>query len=124
MTSVVFRFSSSFLLFVLVPHCSSPSFSSPSFLFSEVCAACHSLEFVAFRNLVGAVLTEEEAKAAAAEVDVRDGPDKSGEFFDRPGKLTDPIPRPYANDEAARSANNNALPPDLSVIIKVKRKSW
>merc|ERR1711991_68909 len=89
-------------------------------VYKEVCAACHSLEFVAYRNLVGNVLTEEEAKAEAADIDVVDGPDKDGEMYDRPGKLTDFIPRPYANDEAGRSANNNALPPDLSVMIKAR----
>lgn len=89
-------------------------------VYKEVCAACHSLEFVAYRNLVGTVLTEEEAKAEAADQDIQDGPDKNGDMYDRPGKLTDGIPRPYANEEAARSANNNALPPDLSVMIKAR----
>jgi ubiquinol-cytochrome c reductase cytochrome c1 subunit len=89
-------------------------------VYKEVCAACHSLEFIAYRNLVGTILTEDEAKAAAADNDFVDGPDKNGEMFDRPGKLTDFVARPYANDEAARSANNNALPPDLSVMIKAR----
>jgi ubiquinol-cytochrome c reductase cytochrome c1 subunit len=87
-------------------------------VYKEVCATCHSLEFISYRNLVGTIMTEEEAKALAAEQDVTDGPDAKGEMFERPGKLTDPLPRPYANDEMARSANNNALPPDLSVMIK------
>lgn len=89
-------------------------------VYQQVCATCHSIEFIAFRNLVGTILTEEEAKALAADVDITDGPDKNGEMFDRPGKLSDPIPKPYANDEVARSANNNALPPDLSVMIKAR----
>ncbi len=62
-------------------------------------------------------------QAVAADVDVTDGPNASGEMFDRPGRLTDPLPRPFANEEMARSANNNALPPDLSVMIKVKESS-
>ena len=66
-------------------------------VYKEVCAACHSLEFVAYRNLVGSVLTEEEAKATAAENDFIDGPNKDGEMFDRPGKLTDFIARPYGS---------------------------
>ncbi len=89
-------------------------------VYKEVCAACHSIEFIAYRNLVGTVLTEDEAKAAAADIDVVDGPDKDGEMYDRPGKLSDYIPRPYANDEAARSANNKALPPDLSIMVKAR----
>jgi cytochrome c1 len=59
-------------------------------------------------------------KSIAADVDVTDGPNANGEMFERPGRLTDPIPRPYANEEMARSANNNALPPDLSVMIKAR----
>merc|ERR1711991_145219 len=89
-------------------------------VYQQVCATCHSIEFIAFRNLVGSILTEGEAKALAAEVDVEDGPDKNGEMFDRPGKLSDPIPKPYRNDEEARSSNNNALPPDLSVMVKAR----
>lgn len=45
-----------------------------------------------------------------------DGPNEEGHMFERPGKLSDKFPKPYANDEAARSANNGALPPDLSYI--------
>lgn len=48
---------------------------------------------------------------------VRDGPDEEGEMFDRSGKLADHFPAPYVNDEAARAANNGALPPDLSYIV-------
>lgn len=92
-------------------------------VYKEVCAACHSLEFVAYRNLVGTVLTEDEAKAEAADQDVQDGPDKNGEMFYRTGKLADKLAQPYANDEVARSSNNNALPPDLTVMVKVNA-SW
>lgn len=45
-----------------------------------------------------------------------DGPDENGNMFERPGKLSDKFPRPYANDEAAKAANNGALPPDLTFI--------
>lgn len=41
-------------------------------------------------------------------------------MFERPGKLSDYFPNPYANDEAARSANNGALPPDLSYITSAR----
>lgn len=52
---------------------------------------------------------------------MRDGPDDKGEYFDRPGKLTDYFPDPYPNEEAARHANNGAYPPDLS-LMKLARK--
>ena len=65
-------------------------------------------------------MTEEEAKAEAAEVLVTDGPDEAGDMFQRPGKLSDPFPRPYANDEAAKAANNGALPPDLTYIVNAR----
>lgn len=81
-----------------------------------MCSACHSLQYVAFRNLVGATHTEEQAKAEAEEVQVTDGPDETGNYYQRPGKLSDYIPGPYANEEAARAANNGAFPPDLTYI--------
>jgi len=87
-------------------------------VYKEVCASCHSLDRISFRNLVGVAFTEEEAKALAAGIEVQDGPDDQGEMFMRPGKLTDRLPRPYANDKAARATNNGALPPDLSLIVK------
>jgi len=87
-------------------------------VYSQVCSACHSLDLVAYRNLVGTCYTEEEVKELAAERDFVDGPDEQGEMFERPGKLTDHMPRPYPNENAARYANNRALPPDLSLIVK------
>jgi cytochrome c1 len=42
-------------------------------------------------------MDEETAKAAAAEIDVIDGPNDVGQMFERPGKLSDPLPSPYAN---------------------------
>lgn len=89
-------------------------------VYKASCASCHSLEHLHYRSLVGEVLTEEEAKAEAAEIEVRDGPNEDGEMYDRPGKLTDPLPRPYPNENAARSANNNAYPPDLSLIVQAR----
>lgn len=52
--------------------------------------------------------------------DVQDGPDESGEMFERPGRPTDRLPMPYPNEETARFANNGALPPDLSVMVKAR----
>ncbi|CAG9768103.1 unnamed protein product [Ceutorhynchus assimilis] len=85
-------------------------------VYKQVCSACHSLRFIAYRNLVGVTHTEEEAKAEAEEQMITDGPDEAGNMFKRPGKLSDYIPSPYPNEEAARAANNGAYPPDLSYI--------
>jgi len=90
-------------------------------VYKTVCASCHSLQYVAYRHLVGVSHTEEEAKAEAAEVMVRDGPDDEGNFFDRPGTLTDYFPSPYANEQAARFANNGANPPDLSLMVLARK---
>lgn len=85
-------------------------------VYKQVCAACHSMNFMYYRNLVGTIMTEEEAKAEAADIMVVDGPDDTGAMFERPGKLSDRFPNPYPNDEAAKAANNGALPPDLTFI--------
>jgi len=89
-------------------------------VYKQVCAACHSLEFIAYRNLVGVSHTEEEARALAEEILVVDGPNEEGEMFERPGKLSDYIPSPYPNEEAARAANNGAYPPDMSYITNAR----
>ncbi|RWS15242.1 cytochrome c1: heme protein-like protein [Dinothrombium tinctorium] len=86
-------------------------------VYKQICAACHSMRFVAYRELVNNTHTEEEAKAEAAEILVTDGPDETGKMFQRPGKLSDRFPNPYPNEEAARAANNGAYPPDLSYIV-------
>ncbi|PWN33461.1 putative CYT1-cytochrome c1, heme protein [Meira miltonrushii] len=89
-------------------------------VYREVCAACHSLDRIAWRNLVGVSHTVDEAKAMAEEVEYEDGPNDEGEMFQRPGKLADHLPAPYPNSEAARAANNGGLPPDLSLITKAR----
>jgi cytochrome c1 len=95
-------------------------------VYKEVCAACHSMRLVHFRNLAdpgGPGFSEEQAKALAAEFQVQDGPDESGEMFQRPGLPSDRFPSPFANDQAARAANGGAVPPDLSLITK-SREGW
>ncbi|XP_012259442.2 cytochrome c1, heme protein, mitochondrial [Athalia rosae] len=89
-------------------------------VYKNVCSTCHSLQYVAYRELVGVTHTEEEAKQIAAEVEVRDGPDDNGEYFMRPGKLSDRIPSPYPNEQAARAANNGAYPPDLTYVLNAR----
>lgn len=90
-------------------------------VYKQVCAACHSMHYIAYRNLVGVSHTEAEAKAEAAEAQIKDGPNDQGEYFMRPGKLSDYFPSPYPNEEAARAANNGAYPPDLSWIVSARK---
>lgn len=89
-------------------------------VFKEVCSACHSVNRLAFRNLTEIGFSEAEVKSLAAEYSVTDGPNDDGEMFERPARPSDLIPGPYANEKAARAANNGAYPPDLSLIIKAR----
>ncbi len=89
-------------------------------VYKEVCSGCHSVKYLSFRNLLDIGFSEEEAKAVAAEFMVEDGPDEEGEMFEREARLSDPFPRPYRNDNEARSLNNGALPPDLSLMTKAR----
>ena len=89
-------------------------------VYREVCASCHSLELIRFRELVGVTHTKEEVKQLAKEVDVVDGPNAEGEMFERPAKPYDAIPSPFPNKQAARAANGGAYPPDLSLMVKAR----
>jgi ubiquinol-cytochrome c reductase cytochrome c1 subunit len=89
-------------------------------VYQQVCAACHSLERIHYRELVGVAYTEDEMKAIALEAEIEDGPDEEGEMFLRPGKLADAYPSPYKNEAAARFVNGGAYPPDLSVMTKAR----
>jgi ubiquinol-cytochrome c reductase cytochrome c1 subunit len=89
-------------------------------VYREVCSACHSLDYVAFRHLQALGFSEEQVGAIAAEYMVTDGPNDAGEMFEREGQPSDYFPAPYPNDQAARAANGGALPPDLSLITKAR----
>ncbi len=90
-------------------------------IYLENCAACHSLSLVAYRNLGDLGFNEDEVKAIAANYFVTDGPDDFGDMFERPAIPSDRFVPPFANEQIARSANNGALPPDLSLIIKARK---
>ena len=100
-------------------------------VYREVCSACHGLTLLTFHDLIvpgGPSFREVQAKLIAAGFNVPAGPNAAGEEFDdngvrlqRPATLADHIPSPFANEEAARAANNGALPPDLSLIVKARR---
>jgi len=89
-------------------------------VYRQVCANCHGLRLVAFRNLRALGLTEEQVAAIAAEYQIVDGPNDEGQMFERPGRASDRFPSPFPNERAARAANNGAYPPDLSVMTKAR----
>ena len=92
-------------------------------VYKEVCASCHSMQYLSYRNLGepgGPEFTQEEVKAIAASVEIEDGPDSQGEMFIRPGKPSDKFKSPYPNVEASTVANGGAYPPDMSVLVKAR----
>jgi len=99
-------------------------------VYKEVCSACHSLNLVALHDLAspgGPGFTEAQAKAIASGYKIPAEPNDKGEIFDangnrltRPGILADHLPPPFPNEQAARTANGGALPPDLSLIEKAR----
>lgn len=110
-------------------------------VYRTVCASCHAVEQLSFRNFgeKGGPFHLDECpagvpettncsnpsenpvvKALAAEYEITDGPDDSGDMFKRPGLPSDKIPGPYANQQQARAANGGAYPPNLALIIKAR----
>lgn len=89
-------------------------------VYRQVCATCHSIERIHYRELVGVTHSEKELLEMASEVEVVDGPNDEGEMFERPAKMADPLPRPYENEEQGRMANGGAYPPDLSLMVKAR----
>lgn len=112
-------------------------------VYKTVCSSCHAVEQLSFRSLgdKGGPFHLEECpagvtegtdcskpsenpvvKAIAAEYEVTDGPDDTGEMFKRPGLPSDKFPRPFANEQQARAANGGALPPNLALVIKARHE--
>jgi ubiquinol-cytochrome c reductase cytochrome c1 subunit len=91
-------------------------------VYKEVCAACHGLRLVSYRNLAELGFSDAEVRAIAAAVTVTDGPNDEGQMFERPGRPSDRFRSPFANENAARAANNGAAPPDFSVITKAREE--
>jgi cytochrome c1 len=92
-------------------------------VYKDVCATCHGLRQLSFRNLSqrgGPEFPEEAVKALAATYKVNDTPNDQGKVLKRPARLSDRIPSPFDNEQQARSANNGALPPDLSLIARAR----
>ena len=95
-------------------------------VYQEVCASCHSVRLIYYRNLAEIGFSPDEIKKIAAEAEVPAGPNDEGETHNdgepimRPAKLFDKIVSPFPNDLAARAANAGALPPDLSLMTKAR----
>ena len=92
-------------------------------VYTEICAACHAVNYLNYRNLADLGYSPEQIKAIAADVTVQDGLDDDGEMFERPGLPSDPIARPFPSDKVAAAANNGAVPKDLSMIAKARAGS-
>lgn len=93
-------------------------------IYKEVCSACHSMKQVAFRDLAEIGFNTAEVKAIAKNwvVEVPTVNSETGEPATRKATPADKFPSPYANETAARAANNNALPPDQSLIAKARHE--
>ncbi len=90
-------------------------------VYREVCAGCHSMRLLYYRDLLDIGFSEAQVKVIASEYTVIDGPNDEGEMFERNARLADRFVNPYANDNEARANNNGAYPPDLSVITKARK---
>ena len=92
-------------------------------VYTEVCASCHSMSYLSYRNLSekgGPEFSIEQAKAIAANFEVTDGPNDDGDMFTRPARLSDKFVNPYRNVKEAMSLNGGAYPPDMSVLVKAR----
>ena len=92
-------------------------------VYAEVCASCHSMKHLSYRNLAekgGPEFSEDQAKAIASNFELTDGPNSDGEMFTRPAKLSDKFVKPYQNIEEAKASNGGAYPPDMSVLVKAR----
>jgi len=100
-------------------------------VYSEVCAVCHTMNYLHYRDLTGIGLTPDQVKAVAAAVTVPQGLDDEGNVKTGPGTPADQFVNPYplydptlnivrTNEQADRAAHNGALPPDLSLIVNAR----
>ncbi len=90
-------------------------------VYREVCAGCHSMRLLYYRDLIDIGFSKDQVKVIASEYTVLDGPNEEGEMFERSARPADKFVNPYLNDNEARANNNGAYPPDLSVITKARK---
>ena len=89
-------------------------------VYREVCAGCHGIRLVSYRDLSAIGYSNDDIKSIASEYEVKDGPDDEGEMYIRFAKPSDKFIGPYLNKNEARAANNGSYPPDLSLIVKAR----
>jgi ubiquinol-cytochrome c reductase cytochrome c1 subunit len=98
-------------------------------VYREVCAACHSMDLMYFRNLgqKGGPFYDPKypnsndnpyVKSLAKDIQVPDLDGETGDVIQRPAGPADRFANPFPNEPAARASNGGALPPDLSLIVK------
>jgi ubiquinol-cytochrome c reductase cytochrome c1 subunit len=102
-------------------HFEEPALKRGFAVYNQVCASCHGVNGLAYRNLAGIGLDENQIAEIAAEKEVEDGPNDEGDMYMRPARAADPVVPPFANEQAARAANNGAYPPDLTLIVKARK---
>lgn len=90
-------------------------------VYTQVCASCHALQHLRYDKLKALGYSEAQIKAIAAQHEVPGPLDDEGNAAKRPGKPGDYFSRPFANEKAARAANNGAYPPDQSLVIKARQ---
>ena len=92
-------------------------------VYTEVCASCHSMKLLSYRNLGeegGPEFSKDQVKAIASSFEVTDGPNNDGEMFTRQAKPSDNFVKPYQNVQEATVSNGGAYPPDMSVLVKAR----
>lgn len=89
-------------------------------VYKEVCSGCHSMDYLAYRNLAELGFSEAEVRAIASQYSVTDGPNDEGEMFQRAGLPKDRFVNPFPNENAARFANGGAYPTDMSLLAKAR----
>jgi ubiquinol-cytochrome c reductase cytochrome c1 subunit len=90
-------------------------------IYKEICSNCHGLYELSYRNMQALGYTPDQVKSLASQYQVTDGPNDNGDVFQRRAIPSDPFVRPFANEQAARAANNGAFPPDLAMIVNARK---
>ena len=93
-------------------------------VYKQVCAACHGMDLVHYRDLVDLGYSEDQIKSFAATFQVTDGPNDDGDMFDRPAEASDAFISPFSNDKIAAASNGGVVPPDLSLIVKSRAQGY
>ncbi len=83
-------------------------------VYSHVCASCHSMKQVTFRDLSGLGLDDDQIQDIASGQPVPGGTDAQGNVVLRAATPDDHFRSPYPNEAAARAANAGIAPPDQS----------